>query len=214
MVGRHSPDVLLCSEVDAMDRPSSRELWEQIRAAEATGPAARLPAPDFTDWPTWPFDGDLTARRLTDLVLPEPPRAGHGGGDCHACSTPDEGYLWVDDHWRVCSTTKPTGLAAVLFLEPRAHHDLSDLPDHLLDSMGRAIRRVETALLSLGDVARVHMARWGDGAEHLHLWFFPRPAGFVQGRGTFLTLWDDILPRRPEAEWQQTLNDLRLALRT
>jgi hypothetical protein len=145
-------------------------------------------------------------------VLPEVPRKGEDGFDCRACSTQDEDYLWTDDLWRVRSTSEPTGLPAVLFLEPRAHHDLDSLPDDLIDSLGRMMWRVERALLSLGDVARVQMARWGDGAEHFHLWFFPRPLGFAQGRGSFLSLWDDLLPPRPEAEWRQTLHELGRAL--
>jgi hypothetical protein len=33
----------------------------------------------------------------------------------------------------------------------------------------------------------------------LHVWFFARPAGFAQLRGTCLALWDDLLPAVPAA---------------
>lgn len=191
-----------------MKRPSIEEFIAQARAHQETvsGPKS------FADWQTWPFEGELGARAFTDPVVPEPPRNGVGGVDCYACSSVDEDYLWTDSLWRVRSTREPSGLPAVLFLEPRAHHDLDSLPDELIDSMGRMIWRVERALASLGGIARVHMARWGDGGEHLHLWFFPRPEGFVQGRGTFLTLWDELLPPRPEQEWKATLDELKQAL--
>jgi hypothetical protein len=54
-------------------------------------------------------------------------------------------------------------------------------------------------------VARVHVNRWGDGSAHLHLWFLARPYGRLQLRGTFLSLWDDILPPIDEAVWRANL---------
>lgn len=99
-----------------------------------------------------------------------------------------------------------------MLLEPRRHHDLGDLPAPLTAELGTMIARIESALMSLGGIERVQMSRWGDGAEHLHLWFFPRPTGFVQGRGTFLPLWDELLPPRPEAEWRRTCAQLAAEL--
>jgi hypothetical protein len=64
---------------------------------------------------------------------------------------------------------------------------------------------LERAIRSLDDVARVHVNRWGDGSAHLHVWFLARPAGRLQLRGTFLSLWDDILPRIPETQWRENL---------
>jgi hypothetical protein len=51
----------------------------------------------------------------------------------------------------------------------------------------------------------VHVNRWGDGSAHLHLWFLARPFGRLQLRGTFLSLWDDILPPVPEGQWRENL---------
>lgn len=45
-----------------------------------------------------------------------------------------------------------------------------------------------------------HVSRWGDGSAHLHLFFFARPAGFAQPRGSCLVLWDDLLPAVPAAQ--------------
>ena len=195
-----------------MQRPPIEEFIAQARRREAAQPSGRLPLPEFASWQTWPFEGELVVRRVADPVLPEVPRKGEEGSPCRACMDGDESYLWAADNWRVRASNEPTGLPAVLFLEPRAHHDLDTLPDHLLGELGPMMRKVERALLSLGDVARVQMMRWGDGAEHFHLWFFPRPLGFAQGRGSFLSLWDDLLPPRPEAEWHATLAELATAL--
>jgi hypothetical protein len=55
------------------------------------------------------------------------------------------------------------------------------------------------AIEALPHIARAHVSRWGDGSAHLHVFFFARPAGFAQLRGTCLALWDDLLPAVPAA---------------
>jgi hypothetical protein len=37
------------------------------------------------------------------------------------------------------------------------------------------------------------------------MWFLARPYGLLQLRGTFLSLWDDILPVIPESQWRENL---------
>jgi hypothetical protein len=34
----------------------------------------------------------------------------------------------------------------------------------------------------------------GDGGAHLHVFLLARPSGFAQLRGTYLAVWDDLLP--------------------
>ena len=92
---------------------------------------------------------------------------------------------------------RPTGLPMVLILESRSHLDLGDLPNLLAAELGVMTVRLERAIRSLDGVARVHVNRWGDGSAHLHMWFLARPYGRLQLRGTFLSLWDDILPPDP-----------------
>lgn len=161
--------------------------------------------PDFTQWPSFPFEGDLRVKQLDDPVPVEPPRKGEGNRECIACSAPDEAYIWVGERWRVRAMDRPTGLPMVLILESRSHLDLGDLPNLLAAELGVMTVRLERAIRSLDDVARVHVNRWGDGSAHLHLWFLARPYGRLQLRGTFLSLWDSILPPIPEAKWRENL---------
>jgi hypothetical protein len=93
----------------------------------------------------------------------------------------------------------------VLILESRSHLDLGDLPNLLAAELGVMTVRLERAVRSLDGVARVHVNRWGDGSAHLHLWFLARPYGRLQLRGTFLSLWDEILPPVDEAVWRANL---------
>lgn len=40
----------------------------------------------------------------------------------------------------------------------------------------RALLRGRRAVDAVGNIERVHVGRWGDGSEHLHLGFMGRPA--------------------------------------
>lgn len=86
-------------------------------------------------------------------------------------------------------------------------------PRHCERAWVEVLCRVEAALTSLGDIARVHVSRVGDGAEHLHWWFTARPLGLVQARGSFAVEWDDVLPPRPRDEWEADLRRVAEALR-
>ncbi|MFI7025222.1 hypothetical protein ACIBMZ_21140 [Micromonospora sp. NPDC049900] len=161
--------------------------------------------PDFTQWPSFPFEGDLQVKRLDEPVAVEPPRKGEAHRECTACQAPDEAYIWVGERWRVRAMDRPTGLPIVLILESRSHLDLGDLPNLLAAELGVMTVRLERAIRSLDGVARVHVNRWGDGSAHLHLWFLARPYGRLQLRGTFLSLWDSILPPISEDKWRENL---------
>jgi hypothetical protein len=168
-------------------------------------PDTHTSVPDFTRWPSFPFEGDLRVKQLDDPVETEPSRKGEDSADCSACSAPDEAYIWVSERWRVRAMDRPTGLPMVLILESRSHLDLGDLPNLLAAELGVMTVRLERAVRSLDGVARVHVNRWGDGSAHLHMWFLARPYGRLQLRGTFLSLWDDILPPIPESQWRENL---------
>lgn len=64
----------------------------------------------------------------------------------------------------------------------------------------------------IGGIGRVHVARWGDGSEHVHFWFLARPAGLPQLRGALLALWNDLLPPIPDDELRANLRTVATAL--
>lgn len=161
--------------------------------------------PDFTTWPSFPFEGDIRVKPIESPVEVEPPRTGEDPNDCSACSASDDAYIYVNERWRVRAMDRPTGLPMVLILESRSHLDLGDLPNMLAAELGVMTVRIERAVRSLDGVARVHVNRWGDGSAHLHVWFLARPHGRLQLRGTFLSLWDEILPPIREDVWRDNL---------
>jgi hypothetical protein len=159
--------------------------------------------PSFVSWPSFPFDGQLHVKRLDPPVAVEPPREGEDPATCTACHAPDAAYIWVSDRWRVRAMDRPSGLPMVLILESRSHLDLGDLTNLLAAELGVMTVRLERAIRSLESVERVHVNRWGDGAAHLHVWFLARPTGQLQLRGSFLSLWDEILEPISETRWRE-----------
>ncbi len=66
--------------------------------------------------------------------------------------------------------------------------------------------------MGLGDVARVHVNRWGDGGAHFHLWFMPRPLGMLQLRGSMLPMWLELLPNLDEVTATEVLARIGAAM--
>ena len=160
----------------------------------------------------FPFAGDITVKPFEDPVVPEPDRHDVDPATCHACHRPDESFVWTDDRWRLTAHL-PTQVPGIVLLQPRAHYDsYADMPHDLLAELGPMTARVERALHETGDVARVHVNRWGDGGAHFHLWFMPRPNGALQLRGSMLPMWLDLLPDVDDAEARERLHRIGAAL--
>jgi diadenosine tetraphosphate (Ap4A) HIT family hydrolase len=171
------------------------EFYEHaIGAADRDG---RLPLSRMTGWEVFPFESDgLRVVSLKKPVLPEPPRYGEGGVVCRACEG-EKTALWSNSRWKLNSSGALSGAPLVLILEPKEHFDLTDLPDDMAAELGLLVVHVARAIESLPHIARAHVYRVGDGGAHLHIFFFARPAGFSQMRGSCFVLWDDLLPEIP-----------------
>ena len=166
--------------------------------------AGNLQSPAVEEWPTWPFEGPVRPKALAPPE-PDPVIAGTGGVDCQACAKPDDEYLWTDERWRLFAL-EPGGLPVIVLLEPREHFSgPADLPDDWAREQGVMLGRVERAVLSVGEIGRVHIGRWGEGAAHLHWWFIARPLGFPQLASSMAELWDEVLPPTPEDVWRENL---------
>ena len=164
------------------------------------GDSGGLRTPPVEEWDSWPFEGGVTPKALVPPA-PEAPRLGAGGVDCEACAAPDDAYFWTDERWRL-TTQEPGGLPFVCVLEPRVHVDApGDVDDDFAREMGWMIARVEKAVRAIGHVERVHVSRFGDGAEHLHWWFIARPADQAQFAMMTAVIWDDVLPPVPQEIW-------------
>jgi hypothetical protein len=176
------------------------------RVAAAADGAGRLPLPEQSMWEIFPFEREsLRVKPIEPPVLPEPPRDGEGGRPCWRCAHPDEHVVWGDERWILAGFGEPLGIPFGAILSPRAHLDLGDLDDVHAADMGRLIVAIERAVQQVPGVGRVHVNKWGDGAAHLHLIFVARPAGLLQLRGSWLPMWEEMLPRLPDGEGRAAL---------
>ena len=150
---------------------------------------------------TLPYSEPLVPREPAERIVPEPPRRGEPGGPpCAICEGKTTKAVWSDENWTL---HPPVGgsLPGAVWLASRVHVDsFADLPDPLAADFGRVVGRIERAILSLGDIARVHLYRWGDGGAHFHVWLIPRPLGMVEAAGMMLPIWEDVLPNVPDEE--------------
>ncbi|MEO8828039.1 hypothetical protein [Lapillicoccus sp.] len=167
-------------------------------AMAAADDEQRLPLSRMTGWDISPFETDsLVVSRLLPPVVPEPPRHGEDPADCESCRRSDEG-IWLDDRWRLTAIPQ-VGVPLALMLHPRDHYDLADLTDDLAAEMGVISTHVVRHVQALAHISRCHIYRIGDGGAHLHVWFFARPEGQAQLFGSWLVVWDDLLPEYPAA---------------
>lgn len=143
---------------------------------------------------TLPYTEPLNERAPAPVTVPEPPRRGEAGGKpCTPCTKGDESTIWSDQHWRLHNPGS-TALVGAVWLSSRVHADsFADLPPAVLAGFGPVVARVERALLGLGDTARVHLYRWGDGGAHFHVWFLPRPLGRLDMQGMMLPIWEEVM---------------------
>ena len=151
---------------------------------------------------TLPYAEPLTVLEPADLVVPEPPRRGQEGGEpCFPCSSgSDSNLIWSDDTWTLHNPGQ-TSLVGSVWLASRAHFDsFADMPGDAAVTFADVCGLVERAVLSLGDVGRVHLYRWGDGGAHFHVWFVPRPLGRLDMSGPQLMAWEDVMPPASEGE--------------
>jgi diadenosine tetraphosphate (Ap4A) HIT family hydrolase len=175
------------------------QFWERVRGD--------LQVPPLEEWDTWPFAGDVTVRPLQPPVELEKPRHGEGGHGCRACAAPDDSYIWKNERWRLRTLDRPSGLPVVVLLEPRAHFSApGDLPEELAAELGILTGRIERAVRGVEGVGLVHVLRYGEGSEHLHVWFMARPARMEQLRSSFAAVWDDVLPPTPDDLWRANLD--------
>lgn len=166
-------------------------------ALSAADREQRLPLSRMTGWEISPFEPEgLRVAPLRPPVLPEPARQGEDPSGCRSCQKRDEG-IWRDDHWRL-TRIPGTGVPLVLMLHQRDHFDLPGLPDERAAELGVLTTHIARHIEDLPNIARAHVYRIGDGGAHLHVWFFARPAGQSQLYGSWMVVWDDLLPEYPE----------------
>jgi len=172
------------------------EFYDHALAAADT--ECRLPLARMTGWDISPFEQEgLRVAPLRPPVLPEAPRHGEIPSECGECRRRDEG-IWLNDRWRL-TRIEGVGVPLVLMLHPRDHYDMDDLSDEMAAELGVPTTHIVRHVQALRHISRAHVYRIGDGGAHLHIWFFARPEGQAQLYGSWMVVWDDLLPEYPAA---------------
>jgi hypothetical protein len=172
------------------------EFYDHALAAADT--ERRLSLSRMTGWDISPFEQEgLRVAPLRPPVLPEPVRHGEHPSECGQCRRRDEG-IWLNDRWRL-TRIEGVGVPLVLMLHPRDHYDMEDLPDEMAAELGVLTTHIVRHVQALQHISRAHVYRIGDGGAHLHIWFFARPEGQAQLYGSWMVVWDDLLPEYPAA---------------
>lgn len=154
----------------------------------------------LTDWEPFPFEAEgLRVATLRPPQIPETPRHDEDPASCRSCAASDGLAVWHDEEWRLVARSESSGAPLVLMLLPKRHFDLGNLPDDLAAQLGQIVVHLGRAVESLEHIARAHILRFGDGGAHLHVFIFARPEGFIQLRGNFFAVWDDLLAPVPRA---------------
>lgn len=182
---------------------SIEEFASRARAAQGEDGRLRLDEAGMPLWDIFPFEAESMQVKPLRAPGEELPRAGEPGGPecpCQAAGASDDPHgwrvVWTDRNWQV-KTPPPSGSPLVLVLEPQEHVDLDELRPEMAGEFGVRTIALVRAVESLPSVGRCHVSRWGDGGAHAHVWFIARPLGMSQMRGTFMAIWDDLLPPVP-----------------
>ena len=165
-------------------------------------------------------ENTLPLKALSPPVHTEPPLSGVDGVDCRMCGGGDNAWtVYEDDLWRVQALHRDITFPGTAMLQSVRHaRGIGDLTPQEAASFGTLSQRVSQALLSRpvgevgfgdGRVGRVHLHMWGDGAEHFHGWFVPRPLGYLDLRGSYLVEWEELLPAASQEALLAGAQDLR-----
>ena len=186
---------------------SAEEIYARVVAA--VGAEGRLPMPPVEEWDAFPWevvDGRLVPKVVKPPVPTEEPRRGTDGVDCFACAGEGDAVrIWENDRWKLVHPPRPGGLPLVLWLMSKEHMDYADMSDELAAEYGRLSVWLCRIIERMDHVGRVHVCRYGDGSEHLHVWFFARPARVPGLLGSLVVEWNEMLPPVPEDIWREDL---------
>jgi hypothetical protein len=190
---RLDPDVLAEAE-------STEDYYARIVAGADDEGRLPVAVAQMPGWDIYPYETDsLRLKPVQPLADAEPPRRGESAADCWCASGfgEDDGTtVWSNARWRL-GLVRESGLPVMMLLSPLEHHDLPSLPLDLAAEMGQLVAAVSDAVEHVPSVARAHLAKYGDGGAHLHLFFLGRPSRILQFRGSPLVDWEENLPRVP-----------------
>ncbi len=82
-------------------------------------------------------------------------------------------------------------------LYSRDHYDMADLSDEMAAELGVLTTHIVRHVQALPHISRAHVYRIGTELHTCTFRFFARPEGQAQLYGSWMPVWDDLLPEYP-----------------
>jgi diadenosine tetraphosphate (Ap4A) HIT family hydrolase len=90
-------------------------------------------------------------------------------------AAPPGGYIYEDEHWRVCHAPAKLGPLGTLFIESKRHFlDYAEMTDEESVSLGDVMKKIYHALRLHTNAERIYQVTLMEGVPHFHSWLVPR----------------------------------------
>ena len=90
-------------------------------------------------------------------------------------AVPPGGYIYEDQHWKVCHAPGKFGPLGTLFIESKRHFlDYAEMTDGESASLGNVMKKIYSALRLYTDAERIYQVTLMEGVPHFHSWLVPR----------------------------------------
>lgn len=90
-------------------------------------------------------------------------------------ASPPGGYIYEDEHWKVCHAPGKLGPLGTLFIESKRHFlDYAEMTNEESVSLGNVMKKIYSVLRMHTDAERIYQVTLMEGVPHFHSWFVPR----------------------------------------
>ncbi|OMG00516.1 HIT family protein [Paenibacillus sp. FSL R7-0337] len=95
---------------------------------------------------------------------------------------PPGGYIYEDEHWKVCHFPAEQSVLGQLVLESKRHLlDFAEMTEDEAGSYGIVVKKLISALKQVAGAERVYTVIMVDGVPHFHAHFIPRLSHSAKG---------------------------------
>ncbi|WP_340024935.1 HIT family protein [Paenibacillus sp. FSL K6-1096] len=104
--------------------------------------------------------------------------------DKHRGNTPQPpgGYIYEDEHWKLCHFPADQSVPGQLVLESQRHLlDFAEMTEEEAGSYGVLVQKIVSALKQATGAERVYTVIMVDGVPHFHAHFLPRRSDSAKG---------------------------------
>jgi diadenosine tetraphosphate (Ap4A) HIT family hydrolase len=122
-------------------------------------------------------------------------------------AAPPGGYIYEDEHWKVCHAPVKLGPLGTLFIESKRHYlDFAEFNDREQASYGILAKRISAALKQLTNAERIYQVSMVEGVPHFHVWLVPRTKDISEHGIAFLVR-DDSCEEKDAVELVEKLHE-------